>query len=246
VVESANEVVSLDPRMVPADRYRRLGRLDCSGRRGPYSMSIDRHGMAWIIYDDGELFNVSIADASCERVAYDPGPGLTAFRRFGMGFVSDTPGGASEKLYVSADDDSHALGAIDLMRGVTPVRIGTLTAAVERSPELTGTSEAQLFGFYPMRGQPSFVQEIDRTSGAPRGRRWLLGTAALGEVTAWAFAQWAGVFYVFVTSADDNLALSSTVHAIDRARGTHRVVLEHLPYHITGAGVSTCAPERDQ
>jgi len=244
VVDSANELLSFDPRKLPADPFRRIGRLDCAGRRGPYSMSVDRHGMAWIIYDDGELFNVSIADASCERVAYDPG--TTAFRRFGMGFVSDAPGSASEKLYVSADDGSHALGAIDLARGVTPVRIGTLTAAVDRSPELTGTSEAQLFGFYPVRGQPSFVQEIDRTTGAPKGRRWLLGTAPLGEVTAWAFAQWAGVFYVFVTSADDNLALNSTVHAVDRARGTYRVVLEHLPYRITGAGVSTCAPERDQ
>jgi hypothetical protein len=244
VVDTAQQLRSFDPRKLPGDPFRTIGRLDCRGRRGPYSMSVDRRGVAWIIYDDGELFRVSIIDASCERVAYDPG--ATPFRRFGMGFVTDTPGGTTEKLFISADDGSHALGTIDTAHGLRPVRVGTLTAADERSPELTGTSEARLFGFYPVRGQPSFVQEIHRATGAAKGRRWLLGSAPLGEVSSWAFAQWAGVFYVFVTTYDDNAALDSTVRAVDRATGAYRVVLDHLPYQITGAGVSTCAPERDR
>jgi len=90
------------------------------------------------------------------------------------------------------------------------------------------------------------VQEIDRATGAPRGQRWMLGKASLGDVTAYAFAQYAGVFYIFVTTTDDDFEMSSTVRAIDRATGAYRVVLDHLPYRITGAGVSTCAPERDQ
>jgi hypothetical protein len=244
VVDSANELLSFDPRRLPRDPFRKIGRLDCNGRRGPYSMSVDRHGIAWIVYDDGELFKVSITDATCDRVPYDPG--TSEFHRFGMGFVTDTPGGTTEKLFLSADNGSHALGSIDTAHGLAPVRVGTLTAATDRSPELTGTSEARLFGFYPMRGEPSFVQEIDRTTGAGQGKRWTLGATSLGEVNAWAFAQWAGVFYVFVTTYDDNFALDSTVRAVDRATGTYRVVLDHLPYRITGAGVSTCAPERDR
>lgn len=242
VVDSANDLRSFDPRLLPRDPFRKIGRLSCNGRRGPYSMSVDRHGIAWIIYDDGELFKVSILDATCDRVPYDAGP--SEFHRFGMGFVTDTPGGTTEKLFLSADDGSRALGSIDTARGLLPVRIGTLTAATDRSPELTGTSEARLFGFYPVRGQPSFVQEIDRTSGAGTGKRWPLGTTPLGEVNAWAFAQWAGVFYVFVTTYDESFELDSTVRAVDRATGSYRVVLDHLPYRITGAGVSTCAPER--
>jgi len=56
----------------------------------------------------------------------------------------------------------------------------------------------------------------------------------------YAFAHWGGVFYIFVTSD------TSTVRAIDRKTGAYQLVLDNLPYRITGAGVSTCAPERDQ
>jgi hypothetical protein len=245
VVNSARELLSFDPRRLPGDPFRRVGRLTCDARAGgPYSMSVDRHGMAWVVYDDGELFKVSVLDARCTRVADDHR--TPDFLRFGMGFVTDAPGGATEKLYLSVDDGSRALGVIDPARGVRPVRVGTLQTDVDRSPELTGTREAKLFGFYPVRRAPSYVQEIDRATGAPRGPRWSLGTAPLGEVTSWAFAQYAGVFYVFVTTLGDDGREDSSVRAVDRATGTYRVVLDHLPFRITGAGVSTCAPERDQ
>jgi len=243
VVDTADQLLSFDPRKLPQDPFQRIGRLDCPGRRGaPYSMSVDRHGVAWIIYSGGELFKVSITDARCERVPYDPG--ASGFRRFGMGFVTDGPGATTEKLFVSVDDDSHALGTIDPARGLATTRIGALTTDDSRSPELTGTSEGRLFGFYPGRRGPAFVQEINRSTAAPKGPRWPLGDAPLGEVESWAFAQWAGVFYIFVTTRDPSLALDSTVRSVDRATGSYRVVLDHLPYQITGAGVSTCAPER--
>jgi len=58
-----------------------------------------------------------------------------------------------------------------------------------------------------------------------------------GFVDAWAVAHSGGMIYEFVT-LDGN----STVHSIRRKTGEHAVVLEHLPYRIVGAGVSTCAP----
>jgi hypothetical protein len=91
---------------------------------------------------------------------------------------------------------------------------------------------------------PSFVQEIDRTTGAPKGNRWNLGDEPLGDVTAYAFAQWAGVFYIFAT-IDEGMGWNSTVRAVDRATGSYRTIMTNLPYRISGAGVSTCAPERD-
>ncbi len=106
-------------------------------------------------------------------------------------------------------------------------------------PELTGTSGGRLFGFYPMMNAPSFVQEIDRATGGPRGPQWSLGDEAL-SIEAWAFAQWGGVFYVFVTTGDGNM-----VYAVDPRTNDARVVRRDLPFRITGAGVSTCAPERD-
>lgn len=245
VVDSAHQLLSFDPRKLPDDPFHRVGRLDCRARAGgPYSMSVDRHGTAWVIYDDGELFKVSITDAHCERVDYRPG--ATGFFRFGMGFVADTPGGNSEKLYLSVDDGDRALGVIDTAKGLTSVRIGDLDTGGDRSPELTGTRDARLYGFYPLRDAPSFVQEIDRATGARKGRRWPLGDRPLGEVSSWAFAQWAGVFYVFVTTVSPDGRLDSSVRAVDRTTGSYRTVLHDLPTRITGAGVSTCAPERDQ
>ena len=250
LVDDANDFMSFDPRKLPRDPFQRIGRLDCGSRHGePFSMSVDRHGVAWVVYQDGALFKVSIADARCRPTHYQAGSG--GFLRFGMGFVSDQPGGKTEKLFVAADDGSRTLATIDTASGDTasslaPRAVGALPAADEHNPELTGTGDARLFGFYPATARPAFVQEIDRATAAPRGPRWSLGKAPLSGVTAYAFAQWAGVFYVFVTSLDDEGASSSTVRTVESTTGAARVVLDHLPYHITGAGVSTCAPARDQ
>lgn len=245
VVDAANEFLSFDPRKLPGNPFQRIGTLQCGNAFGsPFSMSVDRHGVAWVVYDGGELFKVSITDATCRPTAFTPG-GFGA-ARFGMGFVSDAPGSATEKLFIAAADDSRSLASIDTGHSLVPHVVGAVAASEGSNPELTGTSEARLYGFFPMAGKPSFVQEIDRASGGARGRRWMLGQAPLGDVSAYAFAQWAGVFYVFVTSTDDRFESNSTVRAVDRATGTYRVVLDHLPYRITGAGVSTCAPERDQ
>jgi hypothetical protein len=64
-----------------------------------------------------------------------------------------------------------------------------------------------------------------------------------GQVRAWAFAQWGGKFYIFVTTQQGILGtLNSTVRSIDRASGVSMTLMENLPNIIVGAGVSTCAP----
>jgi len=245
VVDDANDLLAFDPRKLPGDPFQRIGTIRCGNRTGmPFSMSVDRHGRAWVVYTDGALYKVSIADARCRPTGY--APGAAGFLRFGMGFVTDGPGGTTEKLFIASNDPSHNLGYIDTAARLAPHVVGKVAAAEQHNPELTGTSEAQLFGFFPMASGPSFVQEIDRATGAARGQRWMLGKAPLGGIGAYAFAQWAGVFYIFVETYNDSSELDASVRAIDRATGTYRVVLHHLPYRIVGAGVSTCAPERDQ
>lgn len=245
VVDDASELLSFDPRKLPDDPFQRIGILRCGNQaRTPFSMSVDRHARAWVVYTDGALYKVSIADARCRPTPYVPG--AAGFLRFGMGFVTDRPGGATEKLFIASNDPSHELGYIDTAGSLAPRALGKVTAAEEHNPELTGTSEARLFGFFPTASGPSFVQEIDRSTGAARGQRWTLGKAPLGEIGAYAFAQWGGVFYMFIETYNDSAEGDASVRAIDRATGTYRVVLRHLPYRIVGAGVSTCAPERDQ
>ena len=185
VVDSASELLSFDPRKLPGDPFERVGSLTCGGRGGPFSMAIDRHGVAWVVYGDGQMFKVSISDASCRPTSFVP------TTRFGMGFVTDTPGSSTEKLWLAAEDPEHALSYVDTTRrDLEPHRVGSVAGMDELNPELTGTSEARLYGFYPMVGKPSFVQEINRSNGAPKGQRWTLGKAPLGQVEAYAFAQW--------------------------------------------------------
>lgn len=244
LVDSANDFLSFDPRLLPNDPFRLIGKLQCGfGLGSPFSMSVDRSGIAWVVYDNGQLFKVDITNAHCEPSAFQPG--ATGSTTFGMGFATDVPGGDTEKLYLAANDGSRALHAMDTAHTVTPRQVGTITADSTESPELTGGADAKLYGFYPASFAIAFVQEVDRANGSAVGPRWNLGTAPLGDVNAYAFAQWAGVFYIFTTTWDDSLSLANTVHTVNRATGKYEVTMTHIPFRITGAGVSTCAPERD-
>jgi hypothetical protein len=231
VVDTAEELMSFDPRLLPDDPFHLVGHLSCVASGSPFSMAVDRHGLAWILYQGGGMATASILDAKCRPTAYHPGR-----ERFGMGFASDRAGSDGESLYI-AGNNSHELSTLDGMLQTHP--IGPLIAAIDSSPELTGTSGGRLFGFYPRIDALSFVQEIDKQTGNPIGPQWPIDKEPM-RIGAWAFAQWGGVFYVFVSTDDDSL-----VYAVDPRTGSSRVVRRDLPYRITGAGVSTCAPERD-
>jgi hypothetical protein len=242
LVDAANDFLSFDPRKLPDNPFHLIGKLHCPDRGSPFSMSVDRHGTAWVVYDDGALFKVAIDDAKCTPTSYRPG--ASGALTFGMGFSTDAPGGKTEKLYLAANDFSHVLSALD-PTNLAVARRGVLSGTDEGNPELTGTSDAKLYGFYPVEFGAPFVQEIDRDSGAPIGPRWPVANGSIGHIEAYAFAQWGGTFYVFATLIGDDFEESSTVRTVDR-NGRFKTILQRLPYKITGAGVSTCAPERDQ
>jgi hypothetical protein len=240
LVDVNDNFLSFDPRKLPGDPFHLIGRLACGrGAGSPFSMSVDRAGIAWVLYSSGELFRVSIADARCEPSSYVADAG--GLHTFGMGFVTDEPGGKTEKLFIAANDSSDALAFVDTdQTAPAPHLVGALTDTRFQHPELTGTSEARLFAFYPGSEEPSFIQEIDRKTAASRGPRWTLGTTSLGTLSAYAFAQWGGTFYVFSSTTG-----TSTVRTVNRTTGEYKIVLDHVPYEISGAGVSTCAPELD-
>lgn len=257
VVDEQNDFMSFDPRKLPGDPFTLIGTLSCPTTGGsiqnppgavtPFSMAVDRNGVAWVEYTSGEIFNVSLTDATCTASGYTPRAG--GMDLFGMGFVTDAVMADTEKLFQAGGGDAAEpngkLSVIDPANGnLTPTQLGTLSESSDFSPELTGTNEAKLYGFFPVISSgPSYVQEIDRASGNPVGNQFPLGTTGLGQnIRDWAFAQWGGVFYVFVTTDDGTGVLNSTVRSVDRATGTYTVVLQNLPYNIDGAGVSTCAP----
>ena len=256
VVDEANRLLSFDPRKLDLaqDPFTLIGTLACQpqlgsvpGRDGqpvtPFSMAVDRDGKAWVMYTSGEIFKVSIQDASCQASPYTARQANLLL--FGMGFVTDTAGGTTEKLFVGggrADTGPNGqLAVIDTsVAAPSPTILGTLSAVAESAPEMTGTSEAKLFAFYPGLSK-AYVQGVNKASGAPLGAEFLIPGGLGGQVRAWAFAQWGGKFYIFVTTAA-GATNNSTVRVIDRATGAYSQPLQNLPYLIVGAGVSTCAP----
>ncbi|MBK9036531.1 MAG: hypothetical protein IPL61_35665 [Myxococcales bacterium] len=256
VVDDTNNLLSFDPRNIgtATSPFRQIGQLSCPagpsltggiGPATPFSMAVDRDATAWVLYSSGEIFNVSTANAACSTTSFVKQQ--NAGRRwdvFGMGYVTDTAGGDTEKLWIGGGDADAMLGGdlgVIAPGALTISRIGALTATVEYGPELTGLGDATLWGFYPGTST-AFVQQIDKTTGGGLGNRLSIPGGLGGTVAAWAFAQWGGKFYVFVTTSDILGNTNSTVRSLDRATGAYQSIMQNLPYRIVGAGVSTCAP----
>src|SRR5512135_2866827 len=95
VVDEANTFSKFDP---STKTFTDLGTLSCptSGGGGifggamPFSMGVDRNTIAWVLYDDGELFRVDINNnLACTATSWSSSNGLM---QFGMGFSTDTAG----------------------------------------------------------------------------------------------------------------------------------------------------------
>ena len=216
-----------------------VGTIKCptTSPANPYSMAVDRQGIAYVLFDNGELFRVSTLTASCKATAFVPAKdGFGS--QFGMGFAAnkDDP---FETLYVAGTDLDHpgpskSLGRIDVKSFDLQI-IGAFSQPIGM-PELTGTGDARVYGFGP--GFPlSHFAEIDRTTAAVKSDVLVdLNETAIG---AWAFAFWGGDFYFFEAH---NFNGSSLVHRYTPGGPTKPPVVADIGLTIVGAGVSTCAP----
>jgi hypothetical protein len=214
----------------------RIGTLACTPSATPFSMAVDRNAVAYVLHTDGRLYQASTTDASCASTAF--APAQHGFELFGMGFVSDAPGSADETLFIGGGPESgigsgrSTLGRIDAAWRVAPV------GPVLGSPELTGTGDAELWGFFP-DASPMAVRLVDKATG---GTLRELDVSALdrgARPTAWAFAYWGGRFYVFLQTEAD---ASTNIWRVTEETGVVERVRSDIGYRIVGAGVSTCAP----
>ncbi len=235
LVDTDHNFLSFDPEKIGGDPFRLIGKLECETAGQPFSMGVASDGIAWVLYNTGRVYRVSILDAHCTK-AGDPEEGPETF---GMGFVATGP--TAEKLYLAASDSSDLLGYLDTSgKEPTWAPIAKIAMGQEHHPELTGTGDGKLYGYFPEPTVGGFVTELDPTTGAAVGKRLPLGVK-LTEMEAYAFAHWGGVFYVFTTAEHTN-----RVHAIHRATGKVELVGPRTPFEVVGAGVSTCAPELER
>jgi hypothetical protein len=212
-----------------------LGSLSCPASFGgtPFSMSVSRDGFAYVLYNNGELFKVPLGNiTSCTKTSWAAQSGL---RVFGMGFSTDEAGGSSETLYVGGGmtqmQSSYTLAKLNLAT-MTATSIGMQT----QLPEMTGTGNAELWGFMPDATNARVVK-FDKTNGAALTTFMLPSLA--GTMTGYAFAHWGGDYWVFLIK---NSEASTTIYQVDGTTGTIEGTTPTSGRTIVGAGVSTCAP----
>jgi len=199
VLDDSATLYSFDPRKLPLDPFHKIAALGCDSMTSTNSMAVDRYGIAWVGYHNGKVHRASIIDGRCLAPGDAPRGAPTTF---GMGFVTDGKNAATEKLFVAGAnaDGPKILATLDTSASPTTWKPIAPLPAMKDNPELTGTGEGRLFGYFPAPGR-GFVQELDRTTAKPIGTRWSLGGTS-DHVIAYAFAHWGGVFYVFTSVAE--------------------------------------------
>jgi hypothetical protein len=236
VVTEANELFSFFP---TDGTFKFISNLACpAGGANPFSMAVDRKGVAYVEFTDDRLYRVSTATGACIATSFQPDQ--LGFTAFGMGFATNDVG-PTETLFIAGTAGgnmpvSPGLARVDVSTfKLTPV--GSFIPNIAQA-ELTGTGDGRLFAFYTKAvnsGPPSFIGEID-TSNAHVIAETAFPTVDQG--TGWAFAFWGGDFYMFTSPTQ------SAGSDVTRWRPSDNTVsvITSLASKIVGAGVSTCAP----
>jgi len=236
LVDSGNALLRFDPE---SRAITPIGTLACAPGASPFSMAVDRNANALILHSDRRIYQASTSDASCAPTPYVPG--AMGFELFGMGFVSDVAGGASETLYIAGGPEAGVGGGSSTFGAIRTADWSVSTLGpVAGSPELTGNGEAELWGFFP-DAMPMAVRQLDKSTGATLREFDVssIDTSFLPIPSAWAFAYWGGRYYIFYLGA---LGTSSSIFRLTPDTGAVEVVIPDTGYRIVGAGVSTCAP----
>lgn len=92
---------------------------------------------------------------------------------------------------------------------------------MQNHPDLSGTKSGELFGFFPGIAE-SHIFQLDRTTGATLGEPWILPRGVGAGAFAYAFAQWGGKFYVFLSTDADGMWSMKSTKFRGRARSSAR------------------------
>ncbi len=233
VVTDQNELLRFEP---TPGTFTPIGPVECpvtQSGASPFSMAVDHLGTAYVVFDDGELFEVSTASAAC--TATSTPVDTTGFTStYGMGFSSDS-GGLAETLFLASVDSPDQLGTLDTGSFVVQ-EIGTFSTDIGES-ELTGTGDGRLFAFGVVQSAAgATLAELDKLDAS------VISTITVPTpegISDWAFAFWGGDFYFF-TSVDGTTSSVGRFHPADGSFDASYATL--ATGAITGAGVSTCAP----
>jgi hypothetical protein len=227
----------------PTLELTKVGLLHCKDPdviEGPFSMAVDRHGTAWIVYRSGVLHELDLESGHCSESAYVPPSSNADFSVFGMAFTADPQASDEETLYVrdgrtydpGSEPATRTLGRFD-MKSATIVPLAQNPGG---NADLSGTGDGKLYAFrkQPITGSAE-IAEIDPKTGEN------LSLTSLGDLTignAWAVAAWGGDIWMFTNEAE----ASTKIIRYRPATGAIDVMKTDIGPTIIGAGVSSCVP----
>jgi hypothetical protein len=237
VLSDDAELWSFDP---ATNLFAMVGALPCPGGlfNGTFSMSVSRAGIAWVMYQDGQMYQIDVnAPGVCTNSGWSS---TTEFDLFGMGFVSNSLADPCEKLYAhswsGSGGFSEGLNAGDL-GAIEPsdLSVQILGGVNYDGGELTGTGDGRLFAF--AGANPAKLVEYDKSDASEIATTSLVG---LDLTQAFAFAHYDGDFFFFTEETVGAVNSKVTYYDPD-VPGVYTNIVT-APIRIVGAGVSTCAP----
>jgi hypothetical protein len=234
VVTTENELFSFFP---PDGSFKFISKIACpaGGSFTPFSMAVDRKGVAYVEFTDNKLYRVSTATGACIGTPFQPNQ--QGFGAFGMGYATNDVG-PTETLFVAGTRDTNQPVSPGLARvdsNFVLSKVGNFVPDIARA-ELTGTGDGRLYAFYTKgvnNGPPSYIGEIDTNTAHVIAETPF---PTIDQGNGWAFAFWGGDFYMFTApgAASDVTRWRPSDNSVN--------VVANLPTRIVGAGVSTCAP----
>ena len=228
IVGTANELYSFYP---PTRAFTQIGTIACETTGTPNSMAVTRSGIAFVNFTDGNLFEVSTANAACKATPYVADQ--HQYLEYGMGYTAIADGG--ETLFVAGLGGVFSQGLANIDTTAFTLDLIAPFSPMQYNCELSGTATGELYGFCPFQGGSYLIQIDPVTANVLTSVQ--LSAGFHGGQEAWAFAYWGGDFWLFTGSSGP-----STVTDYDPVAMTETVVAI-APLEIIGAGVSTCAPE---
>jgi hypothetical protein len=230
LVTEQGDLRSFNPEVGGMAAYQLVGALSCDSSSSPQSMAVDRSGQAYVFYSNGKLFRVSTKDASCQSTNYSHPVllGCLLGCQLGMGFTADVAGSNGQRLYIMSPD--FGLATVD----TGSMAVDKKNAFSGTTAELTGGIDARLFMFDASAAQ---LSEVDQSSL----QKTDMHTFNLSGVLAFAFARYAGKFYMF--TAQGSLSAGNTTTTVyDPHDDSETTRDQDVGFTVVGAGQSTCVP----
>lgn len=192
-----DEIYTYDPL---GDVFEYVTDVICPGEQKPFSLAVDRTGLAWIQYASEDVYTFDpMAPAPCEFAGVVGGQ---AFGLFGMSFAPEDNFDLCDRLFLhsysgegpfSEGPGAGALGVFDPMT----MELASLGPVDYDGGELAGTGEGRLFAFAGVN--PAKLIEYDKDTAMPIST---LPLAGLSKTRASAMAFHSGDAYFFTEAVD--------------------------------------------